>query len=251
MSDAAAGSSSPRRARPPVRPPLVFVDDLDAPRLTDDDAHHFRRVLRVRDDDVITIADGHGVWRSARFAAGAPVPIGDVTIEPDAEPPITIAFAIVKGDKPETVVQKLTELGADRIVPFVAARSVVRWDDDKAQRNVTRLRKVVREAAMQCRRARLPRVEPMVSFSDLARDEHAAGSLALADFEGVAPTLAHATIAIGPEGGWTDDERAAVPTKVALSPHVLRAETAAITACALLAAQRAALVPGDGDPPTG
>ena len=250
MADAAAGAASPRGTRPPVRPPLVFVDDLDAPRLTDDDAHHLRRVLRVRDDDVVTVADGHGAWRPARFAAGAPVPIGDVVVEPEPTPPITIAFAIVKGDKPETVVQKLTELGADRIVPFVAARSVVRWDDDKAQRNVARLRKVVREAAMQCRRARLPHVDPVTPFADLVRGELAAG-LALADFDGVAPTLAHTTVAIGPEGGWTDEERVVVPTKVVLSPHVLRAETAAITACALLAAQRAALVPGDGHRATG
>jgi 16S rRNA (uracil1498-N3)-methyltransferase len=231
-----------------VRAPLVFVDDLDAPRLTDDDAHHLRRVLRLRDDDTVTIADGHGAWRPAVLGSdAAPVPTGDVVVEPEPAPPITIAFAIVKGDKPETVVQKLTELGADRIVPFVAARSVVRWDDDKARRNVERLRKVVREAAMQCRRARLPQVDAVVPFSQLVRVlEPASGGLALADFDGGAPTLAHPTIAIGPEGGWTDEERAAVPTKVVLGPHVLRAETAAITACALLAAQRASLVPGDG-----
>ena len=225
------------RERPPVRAPLVFVDDLDEPVLAPDDEHHLRRVLRVRDGDDVTIADGAGRWRSVAF--GDPVLTrSPVRVEPDPAPAITIAFALVKGDRPEYVVQKLTELGVDRIVPFVAARSVVRWDETKAARNVDRLRKVAREAAMQCRRARLPAVEPVAQFADLA----ALGPVSLADFDGSVPTLDSPTIAIGPEGGWTDEERAAVPSRVVLAPHVLRAETAAITAGALLGGLRARVV---------
>ena len=225
------------RARPPVRAPLVFVDDLDQPTLAPHDDHHLRRVLRLRDGDDVTIADGAGRWRRATF--GDPLQAtSEARAEPDAVPVITIAFALLKGDRPEYVVQKLTELGVDRIVPFVAARSIVRWDDAKADRNLERLRKVAREAAMQCRRARLPIVDPVAQFADLV----ALGPVDLADFDGGAPTLDRPIVAIGPEGGWTDEERAAVPSRVVLSPHVLRAETAAITAGALLGGLRAGVV---------
>ncbi|HEX7097435.1 MAG TPA: RsmE family RNA methyltransferase [Acidimicrobiales bacterium] len=237
--DATASVHDTGMSRPPRWLPLVFVDDLAAPRLTDDDAHHLRRVLRVRDQDVVTLADGNGRWCAARLGAGlTPLVDGDVCIEPEPAPPITIAFALVKGDRPETIVQKLTELGVDRIVPFVAARSVVRWDDDKARRNVERLRKVAREAAMQCRRARLPVIDAVATFDELVREV----PFALADFDGGEPSLDFPAIAIGPEGGWSDDERAQVPTRVVLSAHVLRTETAAMTAGALLASLRSATV---------
>jgi 16S rRNA (uracil1498-N3)-methyltransferase len=230
-------SSDTEVARPPARPQLVFVDDLDSPALSDADEHHLRRVLRVRDGDELTIADGTGRWRRAR--AGAEIePLSANCVEPVAAPEIAVAFAVVKGDRPEFIVQKLTELGVDRVVPFVAARSVVRWEPDKAERNIMRLRRVAREAAMQCRRARLPLVEPLARFDDVIAREGAA----IADLDGEVPTLAHPTLVIGPEGGWTDDERVAARARVGLAPHVLRAETAAIAAGALLTALRGGVV---------
>jgi 16S rRNA (uracil1498-N3)-methyltransferase len=216
---------------------LAFVGDLDDPELDTDDLHHLRRVLRVRDGDDVTIADGDGGWRHARLAA-RPEPSSGIFREPEPTPPITIAFAVVKGERPELIVQKLTELGADRIVPFIAARSVVRWDADKADRNVARFRRVAREAAMQCRRARLPIIDAVSTFADVV----ARPGVALADRDGAPPTLACPFLMVGPEGGWTDDERAAAATRVGLSPYVLRAETAAITACVLVTALRAGLV---------
>lgn len=213
--------------------PLVFVDDLDAPVLADEDRHHLERVLRVRRGDPLTIADGQGRWRPARLGV-EPEPTGPVEEEPAPEPPLTIGFALVKGDKPEVVVQKLTELGIDRIVPFRAARSVVRWDDAKAAKAVARLRTVARAAAMQCHRPRLPVVEDVADLASLA----ARPGAALADRAGGPPSLAHPVVLVGPEGGWTSDERALAVDRVALGPHVLRAETAAITVSALLTALR-------------
>jgi 16S rRNA (uracil1498-N3)-methyltransferase len=225
------------RARPPGDAPLAFVDDLHEPELDDADRHHLVRVLRLRAGDRLTIADGAGGWRTARFA-DVVEPAGPLRHEPEPAPAIVIAFAVVKGDRPELVAQKLTELGADRIVPFLADRSVVRWDGDKAARNVERFRRVVREAAMQCRRARLPVVEQLTTFAEVvARD-----GAALADREGAAPTLAHPLVLVGPEGGWSDEERAAARARVGLSDQVLRAETAAMAACALLVALRSGLV---------
>jgi 16S rRNA (uracil1498-N3)-methyltransferase len=232
-------------ARPPVANPLVFVDDLDAPALDDGDLHHLRRVLRVRDGDEITVADGHGRWRRAGFG-DVLTSLTAVEDEPAPTPAITIAFAVVKGDRPEFIVQKLTELGVDRIVPFTAARSVARWDGARAERHVARLRRVAREAAMQCRRSRLPVIDEMATFAAVVAQPGAA----LADLDGAPPSLDRPMVVVGPEGGWTPDERAATLARVGLATHVLRAETAAITAAALLGALRSAIVaPGRVGPP--
>jgi 16S rRNA (uracil1498-N3)-methyltransferase len=217
--------------------PHVFVADVEAPVLADDDAHHLGRVLRLRPGDRCTVGDGAGRWRRCRFGPALEVD-GPVVEVPAPTPALTVAFALTKGDKPELVVQKLTELGVDRIVPFVAARSVVRWDAERAARQVGRWRRVAREAAMQSKRTHLPEVAEVVDFAG-------AGALpgaALADRDGAPPSLATPTVLVGPEGGWSHEERAAGLPRVGLGPQNLRAETAAVTAAALLAAVRAGLV---------
>jgi 16S rRNA (uracil1498-N3)-methyltransferase len=217
----------------------VFVADLDAPQLDDADRHHLERVLRLRAGEEVTVSDGRGGWRRCRFVAGGGLrPDGEVERRPRASPAITIAFAVTKGDKPELTVQKLTELGVDRIAPFVAAHSVVRWDDERAGRQLERLRRVAKEAAMQCRRSYLPEVADLADFATVAGLPGAA----LADAGGGPPTLARPVVLVGPEGGWSDDERASGPAPVGLGDHVLRAETAAIAAAALLTALRAGRV---------
>ena len=94
---------------------------------------------------------------------------GAVQSEARAEPRLTVAFAPVKGERPEWVVQKLTELGIDRIVPLRSERSVVRWTGTRGQATVERLRRVAREAAAQCRRVWLPEVCDTVAFAEPAR----------------------------------------------------------------------------------
>jgi 16S rRNA (uracil1498-N3)-methyltransferase len=155
-------------------------------------------------------------------------------------PALTVGFSLVKGDRPEWTVQKLTELGVDRIVPLTTDRTVVRWDAAKAARNGERLRRIAREAAMQCRRVWLPVVDDVQSF-DAAVD---APDVCVADPGGRPPTLERPSILVGPEGGWSDRERARVDAsaRVALGPHVLRAETAAVAAGTALALLRAGLV---------
>ena len=215
----------------------AFVADVEAPELAADDRHHLERVLRLRPGDELTVADGAGRWRRCRFG---PVVEADSEVEVEAPPApaITLAFALTKGERPEWTVQKLTEVGVDRIVPFVSARSVVRWDEAKATRNAERLRRVAREAAMQSRRAFLPVVEDVAELADVAGRAGAA----LAASDGGPPDLARPCLLVGPEGGWTDDELALVPARVALGPTVLRAETAAVAGAVLLAGLRAGLV---------
>jgi 16S rRNA (uracil1498-N3)-methyltransferase len=217
----------------------VFVADVESPVLAPDDRHHLERVLRLRPGDALTIADGAGRWRECRFGATVE-PAGDVAVEPAPSPPITVAFALTKGERPEWTVQKLTELGVDLIVPFVADRSIVRWDGAKAARNAVRLRRVAREAAMQSRRAFLPMVEDVTVFGAVA----ARPGATLAAPGGAPPDLARPVLLVGPEGGWSDAELAAAPATTALGPTVLRAETAAVAGAALLTGLRSGLVSG-------
>ncbi|MCU1460401.1 MAG: rsmE [Acidimicrobiales bacterium] len=219
----------------------VFVDDVDGPLLADDDRHHLERVLRLRAGDAITVADGRGRWRACSFGPRLTLD-GDTMVDPPPSPPVTVAFALTKGDKPELAVQKLTEVGADRIVLVMAEHSVARWDDDKAGRALARLRKVAREAAMQSRRTWLPEVAGPVPFAEAAGIPGAS----LADVGGDPPSLARPAVLVGPEGGWSDAERSTagalgLPT-VGLATNVLRAETAAVIAGALLAALRSGVV---------
>ena len=209
--------------------------DLGDPVLDDDDRRHLARVLRLRPGEVVTVADGRGGWRRCLLGPGGRLdPDGEVVHEPPPDPPVTVAFALTKGERPELAVQKLTELGVDRIVPFPASRSVAVWEGERALRHLARLRRVAREAAVQSRRARLPEVADLSPLAPLLEEPGAA----IADPAGRPPSLARPTIVVGPEGGFTDEERSLARDLVRLGPNVLRAETAAMAAGALLVALR-------------
>lgn len=215
----------------------MFVDDLELPALADDDRHHLERALRMRAGDALTVADGNGRWRTAVLGADV-APTGPIEDAAAALPSLTIGFALVKGDKPELIVQKLTELGVDRIVPFRAERSVVQWDEAKAAKAVVRLRAVARSSAMQCHRPRLPVIEALSDLRSLAQLPGAA----IAQRGGLPPSLDHPVVLVGPEGGWAPGEEALALPRVALGSHVLRAETAVLAAGVLMTALRAELL---------
>lgn len=218
----------------------LFVAELERPEIAEVDRHHLERVLRLRAGETVTVSDGRGGLRVCTYVEGGSLePVGDASVEPPPSPSIGVGFALVKSEKPEWIVQKLTELGVDRIVPFVAARSIVRWDEAKAARNLERLRRVAIEAAMQSRRRWLPTIEAVASFADVAAGE----GVALADADGEPPSLARPTILVGPEGGWSDAERVAGSGRfVRFGRTVLRAETAAIAAGVLLSGLRESVV---------
>jgi 16S rRNA (uracil1498-N3)-methyltransferase len=223
----------------------VFVEDLDGLELEPGDAHHLGRVLRLRPGQEVGASDGAGRWRPCRVsAAGAALRLeatGPVAAEPAPEPPVTIGFSLVKGDRPELVVQKLTELGVDRILLLAAARSVVRWDDARTARGMARLRQVAREAAMQSRRTRLPEVVGVTTVAEAATTLGESGGLC--EQGGSArPSLRRPALLVGPEGGWDPLEVASGLPRVGLGPTTLRAETGAITAAVLLCALRSTTV---------
>jgi 16S rRNA (uracil1498-N3)-methyltransferase len=243
----------------PVEPPAalparvaatahVFAERLDdAIVVGGDDGHHLQRARRVRAGETVTVADGYGRWRTyvVESAANGEVGLTATTLlgrEPALTPRLAVACALTKGQKPELVVQKLTELGVDRILLVDAARSVVQWDDDKVAGALGRLARVAREAAMQSRRARVPVVDGLVTPVELA----ATPGLVVAGPDGVPaaevarPEGGEWVVAVGPEGGFDPAEldRFGAAPRLAVGPFVLRAETAAIAAAAALAGRR-------------
>jgi 16S rRNA (uracil1498-N3)-methyltransferase len=210
------------------------VDDVDHPELEDGDRHHLRKALRLHPGDPLIVADGAGAWRTARFGDEV-VPDGDVVVVPRPTPTLTVGLAPTKGDRPEWAVQKLTELSVDRIVVLRTERSVVHWEGDRADHHLERLRRIAREAAMQSRQVWLPEIAGVDALSDHP-------GAALADPGGRPPAVGDTAILCGPEGGWSDAERGSGRSRVTLGPAVLRAETAAVTAGALLVALRHGVV---------
>ena len=221
-------------ARPPdgTNGPHVFVEDLENPQLSDDDLHHLQRVLRLRPGDPITICDGAYAWRTALFES-SPAITGDIVRVLPPSPRLTIGFVVPKGDRPSWIVQKLTELGIDEIHLLTSQRSVVKWNPEKAERQLQRLQRIAREAAMQSRQVRIPEIKDIREVRLAAADSGAA----LTHRTGSRPSLKHSVLYIGPEGGWDDSELVDMPT-INLGPSVLRSETAAVTAAAALSLLR-------------
>jgi len=247
----------------PVSPALlgaaaqVFVDDLDAPAIGPNDEHHLAKVLRLRRGEVVVASDGAGRWRPCRFVgvdssrgSGAPMleADGPIVLSVRSQPEVTVAFVPVKGDRPEWVVQKLTEAGVDRIVVLESRRAVVRWEGERRSRALDRLRRVAQGAAAQSRRAWLPEVVGAADLDDLGA-LLAPVPLAVAQIDGAPPSTRAPAVAVGPEGGWDPSETLGRPL-VSLGPHMLRAETAAVAAGLLLCALREGVV-GAVPGPTG
>jgi 16S rRNA (uracil1498-N3)-methyltransferase len=221
----------------------VRVPDLTSPLLDGDDLHHLARVLRLRAGAEICLTDGAGGWRLATFdGADSPEPTTEIRHEPAPDAPVSVAFAPVKAARPELVVEKLTEIGVDRIVLLVTERSVVRWDAERAAKQFARLRRVAVEACAQSRRLWVPEIgmpdgpdtpiAPNVLWGSDA--DGAAAGVAVAEPGGRPVSAADRMLLVGPEGGWSPDELAdatgAGAGRVDLGDHVLRSETAAIVA---------------------
>jgi 16S rRNA (uracil1498-N3)-methyltransferase len=213
----------------------VFVEDLSTPVPSESDVHHLARVLRLRPGETVVASDGRGGWRICRFTGSSPwlEPEGEVGRIDRPQSLVTVGFVPVKGERPEWVVQKLTEIGVDRILVLRSSRSVVVWDGPRGVGALDRLRKVAAQAACQSRRVWLPEVDGVAELSGLARTE----PVVLAERGGGTPEVGPA-MCIGPEGGWSDDELALAQGTVGLGDAVLRSETAAVVGGTLVCALR-------------
>lgn len=212
-----------------------------------DQARQLRTVLRLRPGAGITLFDGSGAEASATLtrveASSAACEIGCITW-PQREPSLklSVALALLKPSAFELAVQKLTELGVARIVPLTAERAVVSYRDARDwERRAVRLERIVREAAEQSERVTLPELVAPIGLPELLEMQPV---IVLVERSAAAPSLAAivtpngAAVAIGPEGGWSPTERALLAehgtSLASLGSLILRAETAAIVAAAIV-----------------
>lgn len=207
-------------------------------------AHHALRVLRLRDGEAIALFNGQGgeypgvleIEGKAGYAQ-----LGDFNPrEAELGGRITIAQGLPSGDKMDWVVEKAVELGAARVCPIAAQRSVLQLSGPRLEKRVAHWQRIAQSAAEQCGRNRLMAVDAPQSLSDwLAQptdglrllchpeaDEDLAGKLR------GAPDIQALTLLVGPEGGWSDKEleqaRQAGVQAVRFGPRVLRTETAGL-----------------------
>ncbi len=206
---------------------------------------YLEHVLRLAPGARIEVFDGRGGRYQAEIEPGfESVRLGPREEAPPAPVEIALLAALAKGEKMDLVVQKATELGVARILPFAAERSVVRLDPAKGEARAARWRRIAEEAARQSGRADVPEVRPPASLPQALADLPP-GTRAFVFHRGGGPLAggAAATLAavIGPEGGLTEAEvracEAAGAARASLGPRTLRAETAAIVAVTLLQAR--------------
>lgn len=208
------------------RLPLVFVEDLETPELRESDYVHLTKSRRFTDGEEIIVGDGRGAYRKCSLAQ-LPDALTETLVT--AKPAdTTIFFPPVKNERPDYVVQKLTELGVRRIGLIQTERSVVKWDFNKAVHKIEKLREVARQAAMQSKQLWLPDVTGMHDIEELKKL-----GVSLAEPGGEIVSDSNAAIAVGPEGGFSSEELAGSQT-VALPGGILRSETAAVVAGTLL-----------------
>ncbi len=213
-------------------------------------AAHVRRVLRLGEGDPLTLFNGDGrdyPSRIAGFGRGTAEAEVEGAVAARAESPlaVTLVQGIARGERMDLVVQKTTELGVAAIVPVAAARSVVRLDAATRERKLAHWRGIAVAACEQCGRARVPTVvEPQPLVTRLAAPGTSLRVLLAPDAQeplaGTARGVQSIELLVGPEGGLDDAEReaalAAGYRPCRLGPRVLRSETAAIAALAVLQA---------------
>ncbi len=214
-------------------------------RFSPEQARQLRTVLRLHSGDEVLALDGQGrCYRVALAYAGKNDAYGHIqeTMTAGGEPAgeLTLCQAIARGDRFEWVLQKGVELGVTRFQPMITQRTVRRSPGD-SQRE--RWERIVREAAEQCGRGRIPVLAPEISFAQAVAQRRGLALLpsttsAVSAQQVLAQAAWPATLFIGPEGGFAPEEvalaRAAGVHTISLGPRTLRTETAAIVLLALV-----------------
>lgn len=223
------------------------------PVISGPDARHIQRVLRLSPGDVISVFDGRGNEFTARIESISSGAVSLVLLEKqllDREPAIFlhVAQGYLKDKKMDDLIRHMTEIGLSSWTPMLCRRSVARPDDIRTEKRIQRWKKIAGEALKQCGGAILPDIRSPQSFDEIISErgeydlgvifwEKAKRLICGKDVSGLGKN-ARILILLGPEGGFTDEE-AELAVKAgfisaSLGPRILRAETAALTAAALI-----------------
>ena len=218
-----------------------------------DQARYLKTVLRMREGDPLLIFNGTGWEYKAvirrQTAEGIELEITGRRALPAAEIHVTLCQAVPKVEKMDGIIRHATELGAERIVPFLAERSVPRWRPEQLPRKRERWQKIAVEASRQCGRPDIPEIGEIVTFERMLRDVPESG-LRLIPWEEETKTgireilrdpsrseMKEFVLVIGPEGGFSAGEielaRQAGFLSVSLGKRVLRVETASLAVLAI------------------
>ena len=239
-------------------PPKAFAPDEKSATLGPEETRHLRDVLRLRQAGEIYIFDGAGhefhctVETIGKDSTDLRVLSNVEPTRPESPLHLTLAIALLKGEKFDLVIQKATELGVKRMAPLETERADIRLrDSEDAQKRVTRWRRIALEAAKQSGRAFVPEITAPLTLSSLVSAERKPSTesahLMFAERSGTSLGEATKSFAeqsteivalVGPEGGWADEEielaRANGWKIVTLGGRTMRAETAAIVVVSLL-----------------
>lgn len=220
--------------------------------ITGADAHHIGRVLRMKPGDTISVSDPGGQAAVARILSIDSEKVSLKLIQKilsETEPPLKLWLAqgMPKADKLEFIIQKAVELGAAGIIPVKTETAVVKYDADKGRVKTDRWQKIAAEAAKQCGRQTIPPVKEIHTLKQIL-DNLDKDTLAVMPYENEAAqplanvigrySGASVIVFIGPEGGFTPAEVELCRTygvqTVTLGPRILRTETAALAAVAVI-----------------
>ena len=232
---------------------LFLCEDLDGDVvvLSGPEGRHAATVRRVQVGEAVDLADGRGTRALCTVVALAhdtvELRVRERVVEPLPSPWLALAQGIAKGDRGELAVELATEVGVDEVLPWAAARCIVKWEGARGERALARWRSTAREAGKQSRRARHPVVGEPVELEGLVARAAAAATLVLHEQADVPlatvplPSDGQVLLVVGPEGGITDRElralTAAGATAVRLGSSVLRTSTAGAAAAAVVSAR--------------
>ena len=219
----------------------------DVIKITGEDVHHIKNVMRSSLGDQLICCDGQGIDYLTQIIniSSSEIACRIITSSPSIGEPtinITIAQSLPKREKMEWILQKGTEIGATRFIPFSSERTIVKVDTRKALHKKSRWERIVKEAAEQAHRGTVPRVDAPKAWKELLCVIQQTGTALIAYEKGgelLSTQLTRTSskdilIIIGPEGGFTDKEiieakeHGAIP--ISLGPRVLRTETAPLMA---------------------
>ncbi|HMU30447.1 MAG TPA: RsmE family RNA methyltransferase [Nitrospira sp.] len=236
--------------------PAFFISSAEihgtALTLTGELCHHLRASLRVKPGEVLRLTDEHRQRYEVRVSAVAPQALTAEILESrpgpiDTSPRVILAQVILKGDHMDWVVQKASELGVKAVLPLISRHGVVRPQPERVAAQVARWQRIATEAAQQSEQWQPPQVLEPLEVRRFFSGHQATTALLLAERQnavGLAnvplPALPTDTITVivGPEGGWAEEELSQAMDgqclAVSLGEHILRADTAAVTALSIV-----------------